>query len=177
MKAITPLLGFLARAAGSRAYRPEEGDTTLTVPPIVSPVLTVPYPVFTVATIPFAAGEGPSNSWFYSETVLYNNAVSAVFASIKPGLWDFSIKLKKVRTGAINDITSSIRIDLTDINTGVNVRLLTIQNDVATPESEAIDFPLLVTADQAYTLARIGTTGLGTGTCLALITISAVRTF
>ena len=177
MKVVSSLLAYLGRAAGSRISTPEEGDTAIVVPGIMLPTLQLPFPVFTVSSLSFNPGDGPVNSFIFGRESVFNNNTSNVLFSIKPGLWRFQVQLKKMRQGAINDLTSNCRIALADSVSGSIITLCKIFNDVATPEDENKDFMMLVTVDSNLNFNFLSNVGLGTGTCLAQQTIMATRYF
>ena len=131
MKVVSPILAYLGRAAGSRISTPEEGDTAMLVPGMMLPTLQLPFPVFTVSTQAFAAGDGPVNSFLFGRESVFNVNTSNTLFVIKPGLWRFQVQLKKMRQGAINDLTSNCRIALGDSVTGTVITICKIFNDVA----------------------------------------------
>lgn len=176
MLVTSPLFGYLAKSSSSS--RPQDGDTVVQVPGTIMPTLEVPFPFFQFFNAPLGAGVNkPVNSFIYQQEYLYNAAVGLAILELGPGLWHLKVWHDKIRAGAINDLTSSNRVDLIDVNTGATVTLTKILNDVATTEQFTRDMWLLVPTDQRFSINRASVAGLGTGTCLANLKVIGIRYF
>jgi hypothetical protein len=176
MKSVTPLFGYLGKA-GSKMNTPEEGDTKLSVPGILQPVIQLPYPVFALYNAPLPGGNTPINSFIYSEEVLFNVNSGVVLFPLSPGVWDFDLQMDLRGAGAVQDNTSTYRIELLDTLTAVSVVLGRLANDSTKGQNLSESWRQMITADQAYTITRTSVVGAGTGTNFAHLCFKATRLF
>jgi hypothetical protein len=176
MKTVTPLFGYLGKA-GSKMNTPEEGDTKLSVPGILQPVIQLPYPVFALYNAPLPGGITPINSFMYSEEVLFNVNSGVVLFPLGPGVWDFDLQMDLRGAGAVQDNTSTYRIELLDTLTAVSIVLGRLANDSTKGQNISESWRQMITADQAYTITRTSVVGAGTGTNFAHLCFKATRLF
>jgi hypothetical protein len=176
MRVLTPLLGYLGKS-GAKANTPEEGDTKILVPGIMQPSLELPFPVFALYNAPLPAGNTPVNSFMFSEEVLFNVNSGVVLFPLGPGVWDFEAIIDLRGAGAVQDATSTYRIELLDTATGVSVVLGRLANDSTKPQNIRSKWRQMITADQAYTITRTSVVGAGTGTNFAHTCFKATRLF
>ena len=176
MKSVTALFGYLGKS-GSKTNTPEEGDTRVTIPGIINPVLEIPFPVFALYNAPLPGGNVPVNSFIYGEELLFNVNSSPTLFPLGPGLWDISVLCDLRAAGGVQDLTSTYRVELLDTTTGISVVLARLANDGTKPQNIFQSWRQLVTADQTYTVIRTSLVGLGTGPNLAHLVVKCIRLF
>jgi hypothetical protein len=176
MRVLTPLLGYLGKA-GAKANTPEEGDTKILVPGILQPVLEIPFPVFALYSAALPAGNTPVNSFMFSEEVLFNVNSGIVLFPLGPGVWDFDCTVDLRGAGAVQDATSTYRIELLDTTTAVSVVLARLANDSTKGQSITQKWRQTITSEQAFSVTRTSVVGAGTGTNFAHTIFKATRLF
>lgn len=172
----TPLLGFLGLAGKSQAT-PQDGDTKLVVPGLVSLGFEPQFPApnhFSAAQ----SGLAPIYGWILSisETIAAANTVELI--QLGPGLWDVSLNLYIQPAGAVEDVTATLAINYAENEqTGATVLLARVANTKAVPQNITWRQRTLVTAKGTFSFFRTKTAGAGTGTNLANYVITASRLF
>lgn len=172
MKSLSPLLGYLGRA-GTKVNTPEDGDTKISVPGVMYPCISLVHPTFQLIDTPLPGGASTViNSFMYSEEVLFNVNTSPVLLQLGPGLWEIETSLHMRESGAVSDVTSTMRLTFFDQSTGATVVLHRITNKQAVDQSYQSRFRVLVMAEQPLSFNRITVAGAGTGLnngCLKII--------
>lgn len=176
MKSVTPLFGFLGKS-GTKLNTPEIGDTKVTVPGVLQPILQIPYPYFKLFTAALGAGEVPVESWIFQAEQLFNVSLGTNFVSLGPGLWNLTIKHRIREAGAVSDPTSTDACQLIDTTTGTTIVLTKISNKQGVGQDQLISIPILVVAEQTYSLNRTTVAGLGTGVNFGDLLVIATRYF
>jgi hypothetical protein len=176
MRVLTPLLGYLGKS-GAKANTPEEGDTKILVPGLLQPGLEIPFPIFSLYNAPLPAGNIPVNSFMFSEEVLFNVNSGVVLFPLGPGVWDFDITVDLRGAGAVQDATSTYRIELLDTTTAISVVLARLANDSTKTQNISQRWRQMITSDQGYSVTRTSVVGAGTGTNFAHCIFKATRLF
>jgi hypothetical protein len=176
VRSVTPLFGYLGKS-GSKTNTPDEGDTKLTIPGILQPVMEVPYPVLALYNAPLPGGNTPVNSFMLYDEILFNVNSGVVLFPLGPGLWDFDFLLTLRPFGAVQDGTCSYRIELLDTLTAVSINLGRLVNDGTRPQQYRHHWRQLITSEQAYTVTRTTLIGAGTGTNFAHFIAKCTRLF
>jgi hypothetical protein len=176
VRAVTDLLGYLGKSGG-KANTPEDQDTKPTIPGLLLPVLSIPYPIFALYNAPLPGGNTPVNSFMLYDEILFNVNSGVVLCPLGPGLWDFELHIALRPFGAVNDGTCSYRIELLDTLTGISINFGRLVNDATRPQYYKHAWRQLITTEQAYTLTRTSLVGAGTGTNFAHTIFKATRLF
>jgi hypothetical protein len=176
MRCLTPLLGYLGKS-GAKANTPEEGDTKVLVPGLIQPTIELPFPIFALYNTPLPGGNTPVNSFMFSEEVLFNVNSGVVLFPLGPGVWDFDLLVDLRGAGAVQDNTSTYRIELLDTLLAISVVLARLANDSTKAQNISMKWRQMITTEQAYTITRTTIVGAGTGTNFAHCCFKATRLF
>ena len=177
MKSTSTLLGHLGKAGVSQST-PEEGDTRITVPGILMPIIEIPLPIFTFISAGLPAGSNEvNNSFVYNQSGLFNLNFGNLIWVWGAGVWDMEVDHWLEEQGAVSDATSTHRLSLVDTLTGTTTALSRITNKQGLTQNHKRRFKLLVEADTALSFVSTGVVGLGTGLNLYNITVSGTRLY
>jgi hypothetical protein len=172
----SPLLGFLGKAGYSQS-KPEEGDTKLVVPGVISLGLEAPLPSpahFSTSQ----AGVEPVYGWQLSISELFNTANTVELIRLTRGVWDIDGHLYVQPAGAVDDITATLAINFFPNDAlGQTVMLARVANIKTVQQFVPFKFRITVLADNTYSFNRVKTAGAGTGLNLANYRISATKFF
>ena len=164
MKFTSNLLGFLS-SAGKGNAKPDPGDTVLTVPGLVIPVASIPFPILNVyqSTV-IAPGTGiiGSFAWAFSQAMNANSGTDMI--TLPQGVWELNIDARVREVGAVSDETSTFNVLLQIVNSGASVfSLLSRMNGkVGTSQRMERTFRVTVTKETAVIIRTEIGLGLGT---------------
>jgi hypothetical protein len=176
MISTTPLLGHLAKS-GTKTNTPQEGDTRMIVPGVISPTLEIPYPFFSFFGAPQPTIT-PVNSWMISFQGTFAVTTGVGIINLGPGVWDIIARTNLEEQGAISDPTSNdALVFFANDGTGTTVTLTRITNKQGLSQNQEVRWRQMVTADQTYSFNHNSVAGLGTGLNLFRHLIIAIRLF
>ena len=166
MKILSPLFGFLGKATSARSNTPEEGDTKLEMPGVISNILEAPFPIFQVYSLPLPipSAVGLVTSFIYSEQAQFNANTTVDTCSLGPGVWKITFSISLEEQGAVSDPTSIHRVLLypTD-GVGASVDLGRVTNKQGLDQSVSYSWIQTVMTEAIWVFRRMNTAGLGTG--------------
>jgi len=166
VKVLSPLFGFLGKATAARSNTSEEGDTKLTMPGVISNVLSAPFPIYKVSNVPNvnALTEPQISSFFWSEQAQFNANTTVDLFSLGPGVWSIMVDMALEEQGAVSDATSIHRLVLYP-NDGIlqSIDLGRLTNKQGLNQSHQINWVHTITTEASWVFRRINSAGAGLG--------------
>jgi hypothetical protein len=162
MRANTTILAFLAKALKGNANQ-EPGDTKIVVPGSFLPVIRIPEIFVFLNSAPQATVA--IKSLVQTATGLFNLTGTTLQCTLGPGLWEIEWALYINPLGAVNDLTSSVGLQITLAEgLGSTVDLARFTNTGLVYQALTGRFTALIPAEQNLQFFTNTIVGAGTGT-------------
>jgi hypothetical protein len=164
--------------SGSRVNTPEDGDSRLTIPGILSPIVEIPFPFGTFFSV-FQAAVVANKSFIIDIAVTFQAGANTTIISVGPGLWEFTLKQWLEEAGAVSDATSNCSVQyFPNSGVGATVTLTRVTNKQGIEQNHLLNWKQLITAeDVSYSFLQGRVNGLGTGLNVSRTVLVANRLF
>lgn len=173
MKFVSNLLGYLASAGHGNAT-PEQGDTMLQIPGVISPVASIPMPVYNVyQAVVIPASGPPIGSFFWGTSQAMNSSSNTDMITLPMGLWEIDILHRVREIGAVSDETATADLLLQIVNSGVSVFsvISRLNGKLLAGQQTQRKFRTLVTKDSPVIIRTQVSAGLGTTGCFSDLSV------
>jgi hypothetical protein len=164
VNASTTILAFLAKS-GKGNNNQQDGDTKILVPNVFQNVIQVPIPFNFFNSVPQVATAPAILSTIQTDSRFFNVAGTTFIVGTGPGLWEIEWAHWVTPEGAVNDLTSLVRLQLALIEgTNPTVDLSRFNNTGAVRQSLTGRFRVTIPSEQQLNWFVNTTLGAGTGT-------------
>jgi len=154
----------------------EKGDSTLTVPPVLVPVVEAPFPIFNVfsnanLTAPIIG------SFALSQQLVMNVTTSVVICKLPFGLWHLDIVHRVIPRGAVSDLTAEDTLLLEIINSGVTLFsiLSNVVASITVPQHIRREFYVNASKENDVDIREQRAAGAGTSSAQSFVSIIGTR--